>query len=43
MIWSSVHGLVTLPQRPAHLARQPPDASFELLLTMFVNELEAPR
>ena len=43
VIWSSVHGLVTL--RHSGLLTWPasPDASFELLLTMFVNELEAPR
>ena len=41
VIWSSVHGFVTL--RRAGLLSWPadPDVSFELMLTMFVNQLES--
>ena len=43
IIWSSVHGFVTL--RQAGLLRWPadPEASFELLLDMFARQLEATR
>ncbi len=40
VIWSSVHGFVTL--RRAGLLSWPadPDVSFELMVTMFVSQLE---
>lgn len=40
VIWSSVHGFVTLRQAGLLSWAASPDESFELLLSMFVNELE---
>lgn len=40
VIWSSVHGFVTLRHAGLLSWEADPDDSFELLLTMFVNEME---
>jgi len=43
VIWSSVHGFVTLRQAGLLSWSADPDVSFELMLCMFVNQLESSR